>query len=83
MNQTTEEMDFEKAFSELESTVRRLETGDLPLEDSLALFERGIALARVCEDHLDNADLRVRQLLPATDGGYQAEQLSTESTGTP
>ncbi|MCC7352422.1 MAG: exodeoxyribonuclease VII small subunit [Anaerolineae bacterium] len=81
MTQTPiEEMDFETAFAELEATVRQLEAGDLPLEKSLALFERGIALARACENLLDSADLRVRQLAPAANG-YEAEPFSSGTSG--
>lgn len=77
-----DELDFEAAFAELEATVRKLERGDLPLEESLALFERGMALARTCERLLDQADLRVRQLV-ATANGYQAEPFSANASGTP
>ena len=76
-----EEMDFETAFAELEATVRKLEAGDLSLEDSLTLFERGMALAQVCESLLDQADLRVRQLVATPDGGYQAEPFSESNLG--
>ncbi len=58
------ELSFEEAFAELEATVARLEKGDLPLEDALALFERGQALAAHCGVQLDNAELQVRRLIP-------------------
>lgn len=57
-----EELTFEQAFAELEETVRRLEAGGLTLEESLALYERGQALAAYCNARLDQAELRVRQL---------------------
>lgn len=57
-----EELTFEQAFAELEETVRRLEAGGLTLEESLALYERGQALAAYCNAQLDQAELRVRQL---------------------
>lgn len=53
---------FEHALDELESLVQRMETGDLALEDSLAAYERGIALYRQCRGALDQADLRVKLL---------------------
>jgi exodeoxyribonuclease VII small subunit len=56
------ELPFEAAFSQLEEVVQRLEGGDLPLEESLALYERGIALAGHCQTLLDQAELRVTQL---------------------
>lgn len=55
---------FEQAFAELEETVRKLEAGGLTLEESLALFERGQALAVHCNGQLDQAELKVRQLSP-------------------
>ena len=55
---------FEQAFAELEETARKLEAGGLALEESLALFERGQALAAHCNTQLDQAELKVRQLTP-------------------
>ena len=55
---------FEQAFAELEEIVRKLETGGLALEESLALFERGQALAAHCGTQLDQAELKVQQLAP-------------------
>jgi exodeoxyribonuclease VII small subunit len=57
-----EELSFEEAFEELESVVRMLEGGELPLEEAIALYERGMALARSCSAALDAAELRVQQL---------------------
>lgn len=54
---------FEGSLKELEDIVARMERGDLPLEESLALFERGMALTRECRSQLDAAELRVRNLL--------------------
>jgi exodeoxyribonuclease VII small subunit len=62
------ELSFEEAFVELEETVTRLERGDLSLEESIALFERGRTLATHCGQQLDVAELKVRQLLPETEG---------------
>ena len=59
-----EKLSFEQAFAELEETVRKLEAGGLALEESLALFERGQALAAHCSTQLDQAELKVRQLTP-------------------
>jgi exodeoxyribonuclease VII small subunit len=57
-----ENLTFEQAFAELEETVQRLEAGGLTLEESLAFFERGQALAARCNVQLDKAELQVRQL---------------------
>ena len=53
---------YEQAFMELETTVAVLESGDHSLEDALSLFERGQSLASHCADLLDKAELRVLQL---------------------
>ena len=57
------ELPFENAFAQLEEVVQRLEGGDLPLEEALALYERGMALAGHCQVLLDQAELRVTQLV--------------------
>ena len=54
---------FEQEMSELEGIVAQMEKGDLRLEDSLKLFERGTQLARSCRKSLDTAELKVRTLL--------------------
>ena len=54
--------DFESALSELESIVKRLEDGNLPLEKSLELFERGVTLSRYCHTRLEAAERRVEML---------------------
>jgi len=53
---------FEDALAELEDIVSRLETGDLALEESLSLFERGQTLATLCNQVLDQAELRLEQI---------------------
>jgi exodeoxyribonuclease VII small subunit len=57
-----DEMRFEKAFEELATLVGKLESGDLELEESLGLFERGQALADRCSQLLEEAELSLRQL---------------------
>jgi exodeoxyribonuclease VII small subunit len=59
-----ETLSFEQAFTELEELVRQLEAGDLSLDQTLALYERGMALAAHCNAKLDMAELRIRQLAP-------------------
>jgi exodeoxyribonuclease VII small subunit len=56
------ELSFEEAYGELEAAVHRLEEGDLTLEEALALYERGMGLARRCQAALDAAQLRVEQI---------------------
>ncbi len=62
-----ENLSFEEAFAELEEVVQQLEAGDLTLDQAMALFERGMALAARCNTRLDAAELRVQQLVPAGD----------------
>jgi exodeoxyribonuclease VII small subunit len=57
-----EDMTYEQAFNELESIVNDLETGEHTLEEALALFERGQALARRCAQLLEDAELKVQEL---------------------
>ncbi len=54
---------FESSLTELEGIVARMEHGDLPLDESLRLFERGMILTRECRQSLETAELRVRDLL--------------------
>mgnify|MGYP003577369725 CR=1 FL=1 len=54
--------DFETAIAELESIVKKLEEGELPLEQSLALYERGVQLSRFCHSTLEQAERRVEIL---------------------
>jgi exodeoxyribonuclease VII small subunit len=54
--------DFESAIAELETIVKRLEEGDLALEKSLELFERGVQLSRFCHSKLEEAERRVEIL---------------------
>lgn len=58
----TTEPPFEAQMEELDTIVTALEDGQLPLEDALALYERGMRLAKACQDRLDAAELRVRRL---------------------
>ena len=58
--------DFEGAIAELETIVRRLEEGDLALEQSLELYERGVRLSRYCHARLEAAERRIEVL---TEGG--------------
>ena len=59
-----EKLSFEEAFTELEEVVQQLEAGDLTLDKAMALFERGMALAEHGNAQLDEAELRVQQLVP-------------------
>ena len=56
------ELSFERAIEELESIVKRLEEGKVPLEESVAIYERGEVLKRRCEDLLRQAEARVEKI---------------------
>lgn len=60
-----ERMTFEQAYRELEETVQKLETGNLPLEEAMTLYQRGITLAQYCNQQLDTAELRIKVLAPS------------------
>ncbi|MUK38893.1 exodeoxyribonuclease VII small subunit [Aliivibrio fischeri] len=62
-----ENLSFEAAIEELDSVVNQLESGDLPLENALKKFERGISLARAGQEKLTQAEQRVEILLQADD----------------
>ena len=61
-NTDVSKMPFERAIEELESIVKRLEEGKVPLEESVAIYERGEVLKRRCEDLLRQAEARVEKI---------------------
>jgi exodeoxyribonuclease VII small subunit len=68
-----QEPGYEKSFAELQEIVTRLESGEIPLEEALTLFERGQALALSCAGMLDKAELRIRELgSPAGESAQEA-----------
>lgn len=69
--------DFEQSLAELEALVAKLEQGDVPLEDALKTFERGVALTRQCQTALRTAQQKVEILL-ARDGGETVESFADE-----
>jgi len=62
------EKKFEEALKELEEIVRKMESGDLTLEESLKSFEEGVRLSRFCSERLDEAERRVEILLKSEEG---------------
>ncbi len=69
---------FETQLDELEKVVRQLEGGDLSLENSLALFERGVALSGSCRQQLESAETRV-EILTKKGNGVKAEPFPVEN----
>lgn len=70
-----EEMTFEAALAALESVVARLESGEVPLEESIALYARGAALRAHCEDKLKAAEARVAEIAQGPDGSVRARPV--------
>lgn len=73
------EKTFEASLAELEKIVKQLEDGDLPLEDSLKLFENGVRLSRECRERLTQAERRIEILMRDENGGFRLDELDTES----
>ena len=74
------EPNFETQLASLERIVRELERGELPLEQSLELFEQGVRLSRECQERLNEAERRIETLLRVGDGStiavpFEAERL--------
>lgn len=63
-----DKMSFEEALAELELIVRQLEAGDVELEKSIAIYERGAALKSLCEARLKSAELKVEQIVQGAAG---------------
>jgi exodeoxyribonuclease VII small subunit len=69
---------FEEALQELETIVQRLEDGNLSLDESLALFEEGIKLSRLCSQRLDEAEKKVEILLKNENGSLSRQPFEPE-----
>lgn len=69
---------FEESMARLEQIVRAMERGDVPLEESLKLFQEGTELVRSCEKLLDNAQMQVNKIMTASDGSPVEEVFQDE-----
>ncbi|MGZ3693122.1 MAG: exodeoxyribonuclease VII small subunit [Bdellovibrionota bacterium] len=69
---------FEDALERLQGLVRELESGDCPLEDSIKKFEDGMALARKCQERLNQAEQKIEILLKADKNGVSVETFDEE-----
>ncbi len=70
---------FEQSLARLDEIVRRMEKGDVPLEEALGLFEEGTALVGTCNKLLNEAELKVVQLTKGADGAPQETEFIDES----
>jgi exodeoxyribonuclease VII small subunit len=74
----SQKIDFEKSMEELEKIVNDLESGNLTLDESIAAFERGIELSKLCQKRLEAAEERVKKLLEKSDGEFDLELFEEE-----
>ncbi len=72
------EQKFEEAFQKLEAIVKKLEDGNLSLEESLKAFEEGVRLSRLCSKKLDEAEKKVEILLKDNEGRLVSKPFSLE-----
>jgi exodeoxyribonuclease VII small subunit len=72
------DLKFEDQLARLEEIVSALEAGNLRLEESLAIFEEGVALARACSRYLDGAERRIEMLVRDESGGVSAAPIAWE-----
>lgn len=78
MNAQNEPMTFEQAMNCLEAIVRKLEAGELPLDETVRLYEEGQRLRLYCEQYLADAEQRIAVIRQASDGGIIVEQSSDD-----
>ena len=75
-NKKNDGLSFEDALKRLEETVKVLESGTVPLEESLKLFEEGVALVKLCNGKLDEAEQKVKILRKNDDGEMTEEDMA-------
>jgi len=78
-----DKMSFEEALAALETVVGELESGEVPLEKSIALYERGAALRQHCEAKLRDAELKVEKIVARGDAPPAAEPMDPEAREAP
>ena len=74
----TKSSEFERAFQELEEIVKRLESEELPLDESLQLFEKGIRLSRFCNQKLEEVEKKIELILADAKGQPVTEPFEPE-----
>ncbi len=70
---------FEDSLKQLETIIAKLEKGDLPLEESVRLFEEGVRLSNACKTEIESAEGKVQILLKQKDGSMQAAPFTEKS----
>ena len=74
-------LSFEDALRALEDVVRRLESGEVPLDDSITLYERGEAMRKLCQTRLDAAQARIERIVAGPDGTATGTQPFDDPAG--
>jgi exodeoxyribonuclease VII small subunit len=69
-------MTFEESLKELEDTVKKLENGDTTLEESMALFEKGVSLTKTCRKKLDEAQLKVKLITKDGEKDFEGDDMA-------
>lgn len=72
----TKPIDFEKALEQLEAVVAKMETGDLPLAETMKEFEAGVKLVRQCQTQLEQARQQVDQLIASQEANEESDEMS-------
>ncbi len=77
MNDKSKEknLDFEKSLAKLENLIDSLEDGNLPLNESIKIFEEGVKLSKHCQELLTKAELKIQKLLEKDDGSLDLEDF--------
>ncbi|MDP4133264.1 MAG: exodeoxyribonuclease VII small subunit [Bacillota bacterium] len=70
--------DFETMMKELENITKKLETGDLPLDEAMSLFEKGVKLTKECTGLLDKAQQKIVKITEMPDGSAKEEPFAVE-----
>ena len=76
MNKKTE-FDFEKSLTDLEEIAEKLDSTAMPLDESLKLFEQGISVAKLCEQHLKSAEQKVEILTSSIEDKFETKPFDT------
>ena len=72
------EISFEEALERLNEIFKALEHSDAPLDDSLKLFEEGVTLVKQCNDQIDQAEAKIKQLVRSSDGTLEEQDFAVK-----
>ena len=75
MKQKKQEKSFESSFTRLEKILEKLESEDVTLEETIKLYEEGLALTKFCYEKLNNAELRIKEINKSTKGNLEIKDL--------